>query len=49
MDADSTLVKVKIEVNVQVSGKEANGIVECDDEVEAKCENSNSYEFFERK
>ena len=42
-------MKVKIKANVQVGGKEANGIVECDNKVEAKCEKSNSYEFFERK
>ena len=49
LDRNSSLVKVRIEANVQVGGKKADGIVECDNEVEAKCEKSYDYEFFERK
>ena len=49
LDGDSALVKVKIEANVQVGGKKADGIVECDNEVEAECEKSYNYEFFEGK
>ena len=49
LDGDSALVKVQIEANVQVGGKKADGIVECDNEVEAECEKSYNYEFFEGK
>ena len=49
LDGDSALVKVKIEANVQVGGKKADGVVECDNEVEAECEKSYNYEFFEGK